>query len=64
MVSATVVITAATTAETVKEAFAARLKEYLAGVIQAKYGTVYYGPEEDTGLHRHLQPDSRPAADH
>ena len=46
-VSATVVITAATTAEAVKEAFAARLKEYLAGVIRAKYGAIYYSPEED-----------------
>ena len=47
-VSATVVITGSTTAETVEEAFSARLKEYLAGVIKAKYDTIYYSPEEDT----------------
>lgn len=47
-VSARVVITAATTAETVRETFTARLKEYLAGVIKAKYDTIYYSPEEDT----------------
>lgn len=46
-VSATVVLTSPATAETVKETFAARLKEYLAGVIRAKYSAVYYGPEED-----------------
>ena len=47
-VSATVVITGSTTAETVRETFTARLKEYLAGVIKAKYDTIYYSPEEDT----------------
>lgn len=46
-VSAVVVITAATTAQAVKEAFSARLRDYIEEIIRAKYGTIYYGPEED-----------------
>lgn len=46
-VSAVVVITAATTAQTVKETFSARLWDYIEEIIRAKYGTIYYGPEED-----------------
>lgn len=46
-VSAVVVITAATTAQAVKEAFAVRLRDYIEEIIRAKYGTIYYGPEED-----------------
>lgn len=46
-VSAVVVITAATTAQTVKETFSARLRDYIEEIIRAKYGTIYYGPEED-----------------
>ena len=46
-VSAVVVITAATTAQTVKETFSARLGDYIEEIIRAKYGTIYYGPEED-----------------
>ena len=47
-ISATVVITGSTTTEAVRETFTVRLKEYLAGVIKAKYDTIYYSPEEDT----------------
>lgn len=46
-VSAVVVITAATTAQAVKETFSARLRDYIEEIIRAKYGTIYYGPEED-----------------
>lgn len=46
-VTAVVVITAATTAQTVKETFSARLGDYIEEIIRAKYGTIYYGPEED-----------------
>ena len=46
-VDAAVIISGATTAQTVETAMADRLREYLAGLISAKYGQIYYGPEED-----------------
>lgn len=46
-VAATVVLTGAASAETVKAAFQARLADYLADVIREKYGKIYYAPEED-----------------
>lgn len=44
---AAVVISSATTAEAVETEMTARMEEYLAGLIRAKYGAVYYDPEED-----------------
>ena len=44
---AVVVLSSATTAETVKAELETRLKEYLASLVAEKYGTIYYGPEED-----------------
>ena len=41
------VISSATTAETVKAELEVRLKEYLSSLVAGKYGTIYYGPEED-----------------
>ena len=46
-VRAVVVLSSATTAETVKAELETRLKEYLASLVAEKYGTIYYGPEED-----------------
>lgn len=46
-VNAVVVISSATMAETVKAELEVRLKEYLASLVAEKYGTIYYGPEED-----------------
>lgn len=46
-VNAVVVLSSATTAETVKAELETRLKEYLASLVAEKYGTIYYGPEED-----------------
>ena len=46
-VNTVVVISSATTVQTVKAELERRLKEYLASLVAEKYGTVYYGPEED-----------------
>lgn len=45
--AATVVISAATTAQAVEEEMTARLEEYLTGLVREKYAAVYYTPEED-----------------
>jgi len=46
-VTAVVVISSATTAETVKAELEKRLGAYLADVIRSKYDVIYYGPGED-----------------
>lgn len=43
-----VVTVSGTSATEVQTEFEARLKEYLQTLIQQKYQTIYYGPEEDT----------------
>lgn len=44
---ATVVISGATTAETVRQEMERRLSEYLESLIREKYSKIYYAPEED-----------------
>lgn len=46
-VTAVVVISSATTPETVKTELEKRLRAYLADTIRTKYGVIYYGPGED-----------------
>ena len=46
-VTATVVLRSAVSAETVRAEMEARLREYLAGLVQQNYAQIYYTPEED-----------------
>ena len=46
-VSAKVILSAATTAQAVEEELARRLASYLSGLVEEKYGKIYYSPEED-----------------
>ena len=46
-VAAAVTISASTTLDEVGRQFEEALETYVAGLIQAKYGQIYYGPEED-----------------
>lgn len=45
--SAQVILSPATTAETVEGEMKKRLGDYLATLVEEKYGTVYYSPQED-----------------
>ena len=46
-VTAVVVITPATTPQSVQQELELRLRDYLGGVIRGKYDKIYYGPQED-----------------